>query len=320
MGVWLSLSTKPIKKILANFALHILWKTKLSARLAGAPAEDTPLLADSPRSISKSIQDERNTKVLTKIFKKAGGVRELIQEICFNKDLSSGYRALLSIFTLIVSCVAVGLIIGGVYAARIRATGPTILQSEKCGLWLYDRNSGGDEATRAGLHDLEKETRADNYAQNCYGTPEMFDAVQCNLLYRKRLPFSQAKYTKDCPFQNEICGQNLTVTFSTDFVKASELGINTPKPPKFRRSTSCTPLSMEFPFIQDQTTNGTTTYYYYYGEKGPRNERKNYTYMTTGDPFDRLAPAYDVLLVVTSHLHSFYANQKSQRVHNKYDR
>jgi hypothetical protein len=114
------------------------------------------------------------------------------------------------------------------------------------------------------------------------------------MLYRPRLPFSTPLYTHDCPFQNEICGQNQTVTFTTDAIDAGELGINSKHPPKFRRSTSCVPLSMEYPFIQNETTNGVTTYYYYYGQKPLDNPRSNYTFTTTGDPFDRLVPAYEV--------------------------
>ena len=144
------------------------------------------------------------------------------------------------------------------------------------------------------VDDLQKETRAAEYAQNCYGTPDMFNVVQCSLLYRSKLTFSSAIYTTDCPFDNEICGQNQSVTFTAE-VKASELGINSPHPSKFRRTTKCTPLSMDEKFIKNVTENGTTTYYYYYGEKPNDDPPRKYTFNTTGDPFDSFVPAYEVL-------------------------
>jgi hypothetical protein len=294
VGIWLSLSAKYLKTILANFALyiHLYWHKETPTS-----PESTPLLAlpESPAQTSKLEKARKRAKVLAKVYKDGGGVRDFCYVLCFDKDLSPKYRGLLCLFVFFLSLAMVGFIILGVYVARIKANGPAILHSEKCGLWVFDRHSGGDEAaSRAGIRDLKKETRAGEYAQNCYGTPDMFDAIQCNFLYRSRLSFSPAQYTTDCPFQNEICSQNQTVTFETDTIDASELGINSPHSPKFHRRTSCTPLSMEYPFIQNQTHNGTTTYYYYYGEKPLHDPPLNYTYTTTGDPYDRLAPAYDV--------------------------
>jgi len=121
----------------------------------------------------------------------------------------------------------------------------------------------------------------------------MFDAIRCSFLYRSSLPFDQAQFI-DCPFQTEICGQHQTVTFATPFIDANDLGINSKPAPKFRRNTTCTPLSMEYPFIQNQTINGTTTFFYYYGGKPGHDFAVDYTYTTTGDPFDRHVPAYDV--------------------------
>lgn len=306
VSVWLSFSAKYIKQILAHFALYIhIRYNKLPLSRSCAPTESTLLLVlqESPAEILQREEAQKHAKVLAKIFKAGGGVRDLFHELFFNKDLSRKYRLALFIFILVVSVVTIVLIAGGVYVARIRANGPAILDSQRCGLWTFDRERGGDEAaTRAGIHDLEKEIRAGEYAQNCYGAPDMFDAIQCNFLYRSRLLLKPANYTTDCPFENEICSQNQTVTFATDTIDASELGINSHLSPKFRHRTSCTPLSMEFPFIQNHTHNGTTTYYYYYGDKPLHDPPVNYTYTTAGDPFDRLAPAYDVLLVDDSHL------------------
>jgi len=298
VGVWLGLSAKFLTKILANFVRFIHIRFNLTAQDPdGAPVESTPLLErTAPTQVTRRADEKKSAKVLAKIYKDGDGVRDFAHKLYFNEELSGKHRGFLSLFILVFSSAMTGLIVVGVYVARIQANGPAIMASQKCGLWVYDRKSGGSEAaSRAGINDLAKETRAGAYAQNCYGTPNLFDAIQCNFLYRGRLPFSTARYTTDCPFQNEICAQNQTVTFATDTIDASELGINSQHSPKFRRRTSCTPLSMEYPFIQNKTENGATIYYYYYGSKPLHNPPVNYTYKTTGDPFDRLAPEYDVL-------------------------
>jgi hypothetical protein len=301
VGVWLSFSAKYIKEILANLALyiHIRYHRRPHRRPSrGAPSESTHLLPESTAQTSRREETRESAKVLARVYKDGGGARDFFHELCFNKDLTQNYRILLCLFVIFLSITMVGFIITGIYVARIKANGPAILESEKCGLWVFDRKHGGDEAaTRAGINDLDKETRAGAYAKNCYGEPDPFEAIQCNYLYQSRLSFSPPQYTTDCPFQNEICGQNQTVTFTTDTIDASELGINTPNSPTFRRRTSCVPLSMKYPYIQNQTQNGTTTYYYYYGEKPLHEPPLNYTYTTTGDPFNRLAPAYDILSV-----------------------
>ncbi|KAH8650856.1 hypothetical protein BGZ60DRAFT_420995 [Tricladium varicosporioides] len=307
VGVWLSFAAKHLKKLLANFALYAhlrINKTPLSR--SGSPTDETPLLDSQEGGVREVVNIPKVRKpvnALAKIYKEGGGFRDLFWEL-FNRDLSPGYRFCLFGFILFMSIFMIGFIISGIFLARLKANGPALLDSQQCGLWVFDQARGGDEAaTRAGVRDLEKEMRAAEYAQNCYGEPDMFDAIQCSFLYRSRLSFSPARYTTDCPFNNSICGQNQTVTFITDPVHASELGINSPASPMFRRRTSCTPLSMEFPFIQAQTDqNGTTTYYYYYGEKhDPQvNHTYKYTYKTTGDPFDRLAPAYDVFAYTTT--------------------
>jgi len=297
LGVWLSFSAKHLKQIITNFALYIHIKQHKES-FNNAPSERTPLVAhrDSSAQVSELAKRKKSAKRLAEILKNGGGVRDFVV-LCFDKDLSGSYRFRLIIFTVGLAVATVGLIFGCIFLTRMKANGPALLDSKRCGLWVFDRNSGGAEAaTRAGIRDLQKESRAGEYAQNCYGVPDMFDAMKCNFLYQSRLLFSHPPhYPPSCPFQNEICGQHQTVTFTTDTLDASSLGINSQKPPKFRRRTSCTPLSMEYPFIRNETHNGTTTYYYYYGEKPLHDPPLKYTYTTIGDPFDELAPAYNVL-------------------------
>ncbi|RFU26795.1 hypothetical protein B7463_g9542, partial [Scytalidium lignicola] len=302
VGIWLSFSAKYIKQILANFALYFHVGPHKPSRTDGAaPTVLTPLLVEqrSPVQVSESRQDDKSAKALAKLYKDGGGVRDFGQDLIWNADLSGKHQRWLGLFVFVLSLSTFGFIVGGVYVARVKVNGPAILDSRKCGLWAYNSSLGGPEAaSRAGLHDLQKETRAGEYAQNCYGTPDMFDAMQCNFLYRKRLSFSSPVYTTDCPFKSEICGQNQTVTFTAE-VDASDLGINSRHSPKFRRRTSCTPLSMDYPFIQNKTHNGTTTYYYYYGAKPKHKAPLEYTFSTTGDPFESFVPAYELFTYTT---------------------
>lgn len=293
-GVWLSLSVKYLKKILANFALlfHLWWhKPRPNLDNDEVQTEASSLLGTANPSRKKA-------QPLAKVYKETEGVRDYIWELLTNRKLSLPYRFCLLAFTVLVSLVALGMIVGGVYSAKVKTNGPARMLADQCGLWMFNQDRGGEEAAvRAGVRDQEKETRAAEYAQNCYGSADTFDATRCDFFYRRNLSFGQPEYTTDCPFQNKICRMNQTVTFTTNTVDGSEIGINSPAAPKFRRSTKCTPLSMESPFITNETENGITTYKYYYGKRPGHSPPSNYTYSTVGDPYERLAPVYDVLSV-----------------------
>ena len=211
-----------------------------------------------------------------------------------NKNLSPASKARLFFFTTTVSLFASAILVAGYFTANIRANGPAILASHRCGLWVFDGERRSEAATRARLLDLGKEERAARYAEDCYRKRTGYNATLCSFFYHPILPFSRT-ITNDCPFQNEICRQNQTVTFSTPLIDASDIGMNTAATPKFRRNITCTPLSMDYPFIQNVTEDGVPTYYYNYGAKQGDGTPVNYTYKTVGNPWDRLAPVYDVL-------------------------
>ncbi|KAF2739353.1 hypothetical protein EJ04DRAFT_572940 [Polyplosphaeria fusca] len=296
-GVWLSLSIKYLKKILGNIFLAVHLKSNIPSYESTnrtAATETTPL---NPEARNAAI---RKAEPLAKVYKDTDGVRDLWWEWFQNKDLTWGFWLCLSIANISITLASLGVIVGGIYSAELRTTGPAKLASQECGLWLFDRDQAGDEAaTRAGIIDLGKETRAAEYAANCYGELSAFDAARCDFFYNRRLSFSSPHYTNDCPFANQICRQNQTVAFDTAITDANKIGINSKIAPKFRRNTKCTPLSMEYPYIQNKTENGTTTYYYYYGEKPGKDSGTNFTYVTEGDPWDRLAPVYDVFTYVS---------------------
>ncbi|KAH7397257.1 hypothetical protein BKA66DRAFT_546298 [Pyrenochaeta sp. MPI-SDFR-AT-0127] len=290
-GIWLSWSTKYVKKILGNIALWVHLHLHERPRKSDSrqdPNVITPLLEHDRRSVVAN-----NAQPLAKVLKEKSGIRDLFADCFISKELSKGDKLRLLIFTMFVAVFGSGIILGGYFWTKIRVDGPARLASDKCGLWLFEGEKRSEAATRARLIDLEKEERAAQFAEDCYRRSGSV-ASRCHIFSQPSLPISDAKYTNDCPFQNEICRQNQTVTFTSRDIKATDIGINSPSGPKFRRSTACTPLSMDYPYIQNKTENNVTTFTYHYGPKYGDGGRVNYTYSTVGNPWDRLAPVYDV--------------------------
>ena len=294
--VWLSWSVKYIKKILGNLALRLIIhraRARRSKAAQGRPSTpDTPLL---PRTEPTIEVTRKNAIPLGKIIKETSGIRDLSWEIATNKNLDRSEWISLVGFTFVVAFCGMGMIIGGILSADIRSVGPVRMDSQVCGLWLFDGETRSDLATRAGLNDLAKEERAAQYADNCYRQQDGVDKRRCSLFYRENLPYGSADFSRPCPFKGDICSHNITVTFESPLIDASEIGINSPSTHKFRRTTKCAPLRMDERFIKKTIEDGRTTYTYFYGEKPGGTSPVNYTYRTVGDPWDRLAPVYDVL-------------------------
>lgn len=311
VAIWLSWSGKYVKKIIMNVAIYIqlrLDEPKKNHR----PADEQPLLVTG---INHAVQS--SNPIILVLKDSGGGVRDLVSAtwsatVSDKYKLSDvGSRAYLGIrlviLTTVVAILSVAMIVVGVYTARIKISVDSAarLESQHCGIWLFDSATAGREAaTRAGIHELEKETRAGEYAQHCYGDPETFESPQCDFFYRQNLTFSRTSSDTSspykCPFESDticILGQQ-SVTFETEVIDAGEIGVHMPSTWKFRRRMTCTPLSMEYPFVRNETRNGTTTYYYHYGQKKLKYgepHRVDYTHITTGNPFDDgLAPVYEL--------------------------
>jgi hypothetical protein len=292
-GIWLSWSTRYIKKITGNVALWLhLWRYRQYQQpiRTGDPTEDTSLLDTSSEAAAS-----KDARPLARILQKTSGVRDLFVDLFRAKELKKRIadKLCLFLFTAVVVMLVAGLIVGGYFLTNVRVDGAARLASEKCGLWLFEGEKRSEAATRARMLDLEKEERAAQFAEDCYGRPSIA-VSRCKVFHQPRLPGSAPIYTNKCPFAPEICLRNQSVTFDTEIIDAKVLGINSPSTPKFRRSTTCTPLSMAYPFVQNSTSNGTTTYTYHYGTKTEGSQTVDHTYTTVGDPWDRLAPIYDL--------------------------
>jgi hypothetical protein len=310
LAIWLALCAKCVKRICANIAhgLHVRWHTERPSKPSD-PTEETPLISRRTDDIAKA-KDKKHANAAALIYKNAGGVRDVYQELIYEllptgtpligrkeKTLTWGYWNMLLVFTLVFSIFAGGIIVGGLYIARVRNSGPALLDSKQAGLWLPSDGQSRDMQTRAFVRKLEKEIRAGDYASNCYGpTTNAFDAVRCDQLYRRRLQTNKYRLqTWQCPFQSPICAAENPVVFETSLIDAGDLGINRKNGPRFKRKTTCTLLNMSEPYITNHTgSDGTTRYYYNYGRKPTHEPPVDYTYNTTGDPFDLPSPVYEV--------------------------
>ena len=183
--------------------------------------------------------------------------------------------------------------IAGVLSAKIASDKAGLSSSQHCGIWQFDENAGEEAADRDDRYNYQNEARASQYARTCYNSLDPTDPFSCRVLYNQSIAYT-TKTHQLCPFaSSELCHDGLysAVSFDTGYVDASVIGINSLKTYKFRRATSCSPLNMSEPYVvrSSQGTNG-TAYYYHYGPK----DTTNYTFITSGQPFEWLVPVYSV--------------------------
>ena len=183
--------------------------------------------------------------------------------------------------------------VAGILSAKIASNKSALSSSTHCGIWQFDDNAGEEAAYRDDLYNYGKEARASQYARNCYNSPDPTDTLSCAFFYNQSIAFT-TKSRQRCPFTADLCHGGLysAVTFDTGLVDSSVIGINSQVTHKFRRKTSCSPLNMNESYVRGEFSAdlNTTVYKYYYGPK----ENIDYTFKTTGDPFEWLVPVYSV--------------------------
>ncbi|KAI4927165.1 uncharacterized protein J4E92_006330 [Alternaria infectoria] len=163
-----------------------------------------------------------------------------------------------------------------------------------------------------------RERRAAAYAQECYNhdSDTNVKATNCDFFYNSTIGYGVQE--DKCPFdRTDICVDGYqpgsAITFDTNWVNSGVLGINEELMHKFRRKTTCAPLSAERPFVQHFTNSGTgeSGYKYFYGSlydtrncsdevHAPPTVLSEYTMRITGHPFDWQAPVYKVNTYATS--------------------
>ena len=202
-----------------------------------------------------------------------------------------------STITIVIATVLFGLFvaqaIAGVFSAKIASDRAGLSSSQHCGIWQFNEDAGGEAADRDDWNNYQKEARASQYARTCYNSPDPTEPFSCRVFYNQSIAYT-TKTHQVCPFtSSELCHDGLysAVSFDTGYVDASVIGINSPKTHKFRRTTSCSPLNMSEPYVlRSSSGTNSTTYRYYYGSK----DNTDYTFNTSGQPFDWLVPVYSV--------------------------
>ena len=203
----------------------------------------------------------------------------------------------LSTTMIVIVTVLFGLFIAqaiaGVFSAKVASDRAGLSSSQNCGIWQFDENAGGEAADRDDLSNYQKEARASQYARTCYNSPNPTEPFSCGIFYNQSIAYTTRTH-QPCPFAStELCHDGLysAISFDTGYVDASTIGINSPATYKFRRTTSCSPLNMSEPYVLRSPPDiKGTAYDYYYGRK----DNTNYTFNTSGRPFEWLVPVYSV--------------------------
>lgn len=199
-----------------------------------------------------------------------------------------------TILGIVVLGAFVAWAIGSVFSAGVSNNRAALWDSEYCGVWKFNSSAAGiDAATRHDIYDRQKEARAGEYAQNCYGSADLLKSGRCNLFYKPTIKYT-AEPRWGCPFPvDKMCVQGQQpMHFYTDLIDPNDIGINSEHLFKFRRNSTCSPLTWEDSYVSNKTAeNGEITYYYEFGNTG---HNYNYSYSTTGNPHDWHAPSYVV--------------------------
>ena len=188
--------------------------------------------------------------------------------------------------------IFVAQLVASTFSAKIASDRAGLASSQHCGIWQFDEKAGKEAADRDDLDNYQKEARASQYARTCYNAPHPDDPFSCRIFYNQSIEF-HTKTNQPCPFaSSELCSGGLysAVSFDTGLIDASVIGINAPVTHKFRRTTSCSPLNMSKPYIVSSEGANNTDYHYYYGPK----DDIEYTFNTSGRPFEWLVPVYSV--------------------------
>lgn len=176
--------------------------------------------------------------------------------------------------------------VAGIFSAKIASDRVGLASSRHCGIYQFDDDVDEETANLNDLIDYQKEART------CYESPNLSSPFSCQIFYNQSIAF-ETKTRQPCPFtSSELCfdGPLSAVTFDTGLVDASVIGINAPVTHKFRRTTSCSPLNGSEPYIRLSEGVNSSIFRYYYGTK----DKKEYTFSTSGHPFEWLVPVYSV--------------------------
>lgn len=261
----------------------------------------TPQYQDRPNAQSQAAEDAQSpdgrAENLLDILKGSEGSREAVWKLTkYGIRRLKGQCESPSMSIVVISIILFGLFVAqtvaGVFSANIASDRAGLAASENCGIWQFDDSVGDEAADLDDLHNYQKEARASQYARACYNQPDTSSPFSCRTFFNQSITFD-TKTDQPCPFpSSELCsdGPLSAVTFDTGLIDASIIGINAYTTHKFRRTTSCSPLNRSEPYVTSREDENGTSYQYYYGPK----DAKEYTFSTSGYPFNWPVPVYSV--------------------------
>jgi hypothetical protein len=142
--------------------------------------------------------------------------------------------------------------------------------SALCGVWIPNDNVSVVNPMGQIMSEIEEMYRA------CYQNESPED---CNLFPYPNL-FINVTENVECPFIGNFClgGNNSAVRFETGYRDSSYLGLNSPKRPLYRRTTTCAPLVADnFTNITVDATTNFTTITFSFGPKIDPDDLSTYT-------------------------------------------
>lgn len=207
-----------------------------------------------------------------------------------------------STLALIAIIASVGWAVASSFAAQLPADTLGLLDSNFCGSWSLMPDLGESVRADDALRRSEKERRAGEYARACYGSRSVASPDQCTFFSTQSIDYKTSKV--GCPFKDKsVCaGGNAPIArrFTTDLVDARQIGINTANATKFNRTSICVPLNLDQGYVMEippDKYHYDYRYEYHLGARNGSNFYSNYTFRTSGDPFNTELPAYSVKLV-----------------------
>ena len=258
---------------------------------AVAPENESVQQIEDSRTRAPVISEKKTPREI--LFSQSDASEKAWEMLHYLRHSEGNLPQILTGFILIIIVIGifVALTVAGIFSAKIASDSVALSSSINCGIWEFNDKQAGTEANyRDDLYNYKKEARASQYARNCYN---LSDSFGCNFFYNQSIAYKTSS-RQMCPFKSpDLCLNGLysAVTFDTGLVDASVIGINSPATHKFRRTTSCSPLNMTERYVQKiSTDHNDTEYCYYYGQKIDTN----FTFNTSGDPFQWLVPVYSM--------------------------
>ena len=212
--------------------------------------EDWPLLGDPADQHQSSDLAGNQNAALHLSSSSRETVWGFLRALMHGKVSKWEDQSLMLLLTILLFGLFVAQTIAGIISAKIASDRIGMSSLRTRGIWQFDNDAGNVAADIDDLGNCQKESRASHCARNCYETEEL-SPFSCRLFNNQSIAFTTKTHQR-CPFPSpRMCLDGLysAVTFDTGLVDASIVGVNSPESRKFRRTSSCSPLTMSEPYV-----------------------------------------------------------------------